>query len=89
MDVLSFFLDQIITELDASPSNKRYLISVDHNGHVLDKQGISGKSLVDAQAARYLRRDVAQMAKRMSELTRRVGILSGDMGLNEMKTGIH
>jgi len=57
--------------------------------HVSDKQDTSGKSLVDAEAAIHLRRDVMQMTKRISELTRRIGILSGDVSINETKKGTH
>lgn len=82
-------LDAIITELNHNPFQARYLVTVDHRGAVLHKQDISGKSLVDAEAVRHLRHDISQMARRMSELTLRTGILSGDYSIENMRNKIN
>ncbi len=71
-------LDSIITELSLEPNMTRYLITVDSHGAKLQPIDVSGKSLVDAEAARNLVRDMSQMSRRMNEMVRRMGVLSGD-----------
>lgn len=50
----------------------RYLITVDGHGAKLRPIYVSGKSLVDAETARLLVRDMYQMQRRMQEMTRRL-----------------
>ncbi|MGR6780667.1 hypothetical protein ACU5B6_25280 [Moritella viscosa] len=50
---------------------------------------ISGKSLVYAEAARQLVRDMNQMQRRMQEMTRCMGILSGDCDIKCLRKKIN
>lgn len=77
-------IESIITELSIEPNMTRYLITVDGHGAKMQPMDVTGKSLVDAQAARNLVRDMYQMQLRMAELTRRMGILDGNCDVKRL-----
>lgn len=71
-------IDSIITELSDQPGDIRYLLHVKRGEAKVTPIDISNKSLVNAQAARNLKRDMSLMIRRMNEMTYRMSILSGD-----------
>ena len=77
-------IESIITELSVEPNMTRYLITVDGSGAKMQPMDVTGKSLVDAQAARNLVRDMYQMQQRMAEMVRRMGVLDGNCDVKRL-----
>lgn len=77
-------IDSIITELNLEPNMTRYLVTVDGSGAQMQPMDVTGKSLVDAQAARNLVRDINQMQLRMAEMVRRMGVLDGNCDVKRL-----
>lgn len=77
-------IESIITELHLEPNMTRYLITVDGHGAKMQPMDVTGKSLVDAEAARNLVRDMNQMYQRMDEMVHRMGVLSGNCDVKRL-----
>jgi len=57
---------------------------VDLHGTKIKPMDVTGKSLVDAESARNLVRDMYQMQQRMAVMVRRLGVLGGDYDVKRL-----
>ena len=78
--------NNLIEQLDFDLSS-RYLVVKTAKGKI-ELQPLHGKSLIDAAAARQLKRDMSQTCKRVNEMNHRLHALSGDIDIADLERPI-